>query len=88
MTISSVAAIDAMVKTRFVAADLPCITGSSEYDTINKVVEATTQIATTFKTKRYGGKCGVLPLIVSEDEICQVTNDNALGFGAQVRRRG
>ena len=36
------------------------------------------QIATTFKTKWYGGKCGVLPLIVSKDETRRVTNDDAL----------
>ena len=51
MTITSVAAIDAMVKARFEAADLPCITGSLEYDAIDELVKAITQIATTFKTK-------------------------------------
>ena len=65
MTITSISAIDAMVKARFDAANLPCITGSPEYDAINELVKAIAQIATTFKTKRYGGKCGVLPLIVS-----------------------
>ena len=78
MTITSVAAIDAMVKARFDAADLPRITGSPEYDAIDELVEAIAQIATTFKTKRYGGKCGVLPLIVSENETRRVTNDDTL----------
>ena len=67
-----------MVKACFDAADLPRITGSPEYNAIDELVEAITQIATTFKTKRYGGKCGVLPLIVSEDETRRVTNDDAL----------
>ena len=78
MTITSVATIDTMVKARFNAADIPRITGSPEYDAINKLVEAIAQIATTFKTKRYGGKCGVPPLIFSEDEARRVTKDNAL----------
>ena len=78
MTITSIAAIDVMVKARFDAANLPRITGSPEYDAIDKLVEAIAQIATTFKTKRYGGKCGVLPLIVSKDKARQVTNGNAL----------
>ena len=55
MTITSVAAI-AMVKASFEAADLPQITILPEYDAINELVETIAQIATTFKTKRYGGK--------------------------------
>ena len=82
MTITSVAAIDAMVKSRFNSADLP---GSPEYDAIDELVEAIAQIATTFKTKRYGGKYGVLPLIVSEDEAHRVTNDNALDCSRAVK---
>ena len=78
MTITSVATISTMVKSRFDAADLPHITGFLEYDTVDKLVEAIAHIATTFKTKRYGGKCGVLPLIVSKDKMHCVTNDNAL----------
>ena len=78
MKIPSVIAINAMVKTRFNAADLPRITGCPEYNTIDELVDAIVQIATTFKTKRYSGKCGVLPLIVSEDQARRVTNDNAL----------
>ena len=77
MTITRVADINVMVKSRFDAADLPCITGSPEYNAIDKLVETIDQIATTFKTKRYSGKCGVLPLIISEDETRRVTNDNA-----------
>ena len=73
-----------MVKDRFDAADLSHITGSPKYDSINKIVEAITQIATTFKTKRYGGKCGVLPLILSEDETRQVTKNDALDCGRAV----
>ena len=65
MAITNFAAIDAMVKARFDAADIPRITGSPEYDAIDELVEAIAQISTTFKTKRYGGKYGVLPLIVS-----------------------
>ena len=67
-----------MVKARFDAADLPRITGSPEYKAIDELVEAIAQIATPFKTKRYGGKCGVLPLIVREDETRRVTNDDTL----------
>ena len=78
MTITSVAAIDTMVKSRFDAADLPCITRLPKYYAIDELVESIAQIATTFKTKRYSGKCGVLPLIVSKDEARRVTNDNAL----------
>ena len=78
MTITSVSAIDAMVKSRFYAADLPCITVSPEYDAIDELVKEISQIAITFKTKRYGGKCGVLPLIASKDEARCVTNNNAL----------
>ena len=66
MTITSVAAIDAMVKSRFDAANLPRITGSPKYDAIDELVEAIAQIATTFNTKRYGGKCSVLSLVVSK----------------------
>ena len=73
-----------MVKACFDAAVIPRITRSPEYKAIDELVEAIAHIATTFKTKRYGGKCGVLPLIVSEDEICQVTNDNALDFSRAV----
>ena len=43
------------------------------------------QIATTFKTKWYGGKCGVLPLIVREDETRRVTNDNTLDCSRAVK---
>ena len=78
MTITSVAAIDAMVKTCLNAADLPRIMGSPKYKAIDELVKEIAQIATTFKTKRYSGKCSVLPLIVSEDKTRQVTNDNAL----------
>ena len=78
MTITIFAAIDVVVKARFSAADLPRITGSPEYDAIDKIVEAIAQIATTFKIKQYGGKCGVLPLIVSKDKTLRVTNDDAL----------
>ena len=85
MTITSVTAIDGMVKSRFDAADIPRITGSPEYDAINELVEAIAQIATTFKTKRYSGKCGVLPLIISEDETLRVTNDDALDCSRAVK---
>ena len=78
MRITSVAAIDAMVKARFDAANLPRITGSPEYNAIDKLVETITHIATTFKTKPYGRKCGVLPIIVSKYETRQVTNYDAL----------
>ena len=61
MTITSVATINTMVKARFDAADIAHITGSPEYDAIDKLVKAITQIATTFKTKWYGGKCGAPP---------------------------
>ena len=78
MTITIVAAIKAMVKARFEAADISRITGSLEYNAIDELVETIAQIGTTFKTKRYGGKCGVLPLVVSEDKTRQVTNDDTL----------
>ena len=52
MTITSVTAIDTMVKARFGAANLPRITGSPEYKAINELVEAIAQIATTLKIKR------------------------------------
>ena len=78
MTITSVAAIDAMVRACFDADNLPRIMGSPKYDAIDKLVKAIAQIATTFNTKRYGGKCGVRPIIVSEDEARRVTKDNAL----------
>ena len=52
MTITSVAAIDAMVKARFDVADLPRIKGFPEYDAIDELAEAISQIATTFKTRR------------------------------------
>ena len=68
MTITRVTAIDTMFKARFDAADLPRITGSPKYKAIDELFEAIAQIAITFKTKRYGGKYGVLPLIVSKDE--------------------
>ena len=73
-----------MVKSRFDAAVLPRITGSPEYNTIDELVEAIAQIATTFKTKRCGGKCGVLPLIVSEDKTHRVKNYDALDFSRAV----
>ena len=73
MTIRSVANINAIVKARFDAADLPHITGSPEYDAIDELVKTITQIATTFNTKQYGCKCGGLPLIVSEDKAHHVT---------------
>ena len=82
--ITSVTAINMMVKARFDAADIPRITGSPEYDAINELVEAIAQVATNFNTKRYGGKCGVLPLIVSKDETHQVTNDDALDCSCTV----
>ena len=78
MTIISVAAIDAMVNPRFDAANLPCIMGSPEYDAIDELVEVIAQIATTFNTKRYSGKCGVLPLIVIKDKARRVTKYIAL----------
>ena len=84
MTITSVGAIGAMVKACFDAADLPRITGSPEYKAIDELVEAISQIAITFKTKHYGGKYGVLPLIVSKDETCRVTNDDALDYSRAV----
>ena len=85
MAITSVSAIAVMVKARFDAADIPRITGLPEYDKINELVKAITQIATTFKTKRYGGKCGVLPLIVSKDKVLRVTNNNALDCSRAVK---
>ena len=85
MTITSVAAIYAMVKARFDAADLPRITGSPEYDSIDEIVEAIAQIATTIKTKQYGGKYSVLPLIVNVDETSRVTNDDALDCSRAVK---
>ena len=85
MTITSVAAIDAMVNACFGAADLPRIMGSPEYDAIYKLVKAIAQIATTVKTKRYGGKCGVLPLIVSKDEAHRITKDNVLDCSRAVK---
>ena len=77
MTITSVAAIDAIVKTRFDAADLPRIMRSPEYNATEELVKAIVQITTTFKTKQYSGKCGVLPLIISKDEARRVTKNNA-----------
>ena len=75
ITITIVTTIGTMVKDHFGATDLPRITGSPEYKAIDELVEAIAQIATTFKTKRYSGKCGVLPLIVREDKTRRVTND-------------
>ena len=40
MTITSVAAIDVMVKARSDAANVPCITVSPEYNAIDELVEA------------------------------------------------
>ena len=77
--------MNVMVEARFDTPDLPRITGSPEYHAIDKLVKAIAQIATTFKTKRYGGKFGVLPLIVSEDEPLQVTNNNALDCSRAVK---
>ena len=67
-----------MVKSCFDAADLPRITGSPEYNAIDELVEAITQISTTFKTKQYGGKCDVLPIIANKDETRQGINYDAL----------
>ena len=78
MTITSVAPIDAMVKARFDAADLPRIMGSPKYVAFNKLFEAIAQIPNIFKNKRYGGKYSVLSLIVSKDKTRRVTNDDAL----------
>ena len=78
MTITSIAAINAMIKSRFDAANLPRITGPPEYDRFDELVEAIAQITTIFKTKRYDGKCGVLPLTVSKDKARRDTNNNAL----------
>ena len=72
------AAVDLMVEARFKAAVFPWLNAMPTILSINKIVKSITQVATSLKTRMWGGLHGCLALVLEETEMRHVANDPAI----------
>ena len=72
------AAIDLMVEARFKAAVIPRLNVMPTILWIDKIVKAIAQIATSLKTRMWGGIHGCLALVLKESKMGLVANDPTL----------
>ena len=74
------AAVDLMVEARFKAAVIPWLNAMPTILFIEEFVKAIAQIATSLKTRMWGGLHGCLALFLEESEMRLVANDPTLNF--------
>ena len=72
------AAVDFMVEARFKAAVIPHINAMPTILSINELVKVISQVATSLKTRMWGGLHGCLSLVLKETEMRHVANDPTL----------
>ena len=72
------ASFDLMVKARFKAAVIPRLNAMPTILSIDKLVKAISQVATSLNTRMWGGFHGCLALVLEETEMRHVANDCAL----------
>ena len=72
------ASVNLMVKDRFKAAFFPWLNAMPTILSINKIVKSITQVATSLKTRMWGGLHGCLALVLEETEMRHVANDPML----------
>ena len=72
------AAVDLMVEARFKAAVIPRLNAMPTILSINELVKAIAQVATSLKTRMWGGLHGCLALVLEESEMRLVANNPTL----------
>ena len=72
------ASIDLMVEARFKAAVFPRLDAMPTILSINKLVKEIAQVATSLKTRMWGGLHGCLALVLEETEMRHVANNPML----------
>ena len=72
------AAVNLMVKARFKAAVIPWLNAMPTIISINKLVKAISQVATSLKTRMWGGLHVCIALILEESEMHLVANNPTL----------
>ena len=69
------AAVDLMVKARFIAAVIPRLNEMPTILSIDELAKEISQVGTSLKTRMRGGIHGCLALVLEESEMRLVTND-------------
>ena len=72
------ASVDLMVKARFKAAKIPRLNAMPTILSINEIVKAIAQVATSLKTRMWGGLHSFLALVLEESEMRHVANNPKL----------
>ena len=72
------ASVDLMVKARFKAAKIPRLNAMPTILSINEIVKAIAQVATSLKTRMWGGLHSCLALVLEESEMRHVANNPKL----------
>ena len=72
------ASVDLMVEARFKVDVIPRLDAMPTILSIDELVKAITQVATSLKTRIWGGLHGCLALVAKESEMRHVTNDPML----------
>ena len=72
------AAVDLMVEARFKAAVIPGLNAMPTILLIDKLVKAIAQVATSLKTRMWGGLHVCLALVLEESEMLLIANDSTL----------
>ena len=72
------ASVDLMVEARFKAAVFPQLIAMPSILSINELVKAIAQVATSLKTRMWGGMHGCLDLVREETEMRYVANDHPM----------
>ena len=72
------AAVDFMVESQFKAAIIPRLIAIPTTLSIKELVKAIAQVATSLKTRMWGGLHGCLALVLEESEMRLVSNDPTL----------
>ena len=71
-------AVDLMVESCFKAAVIPWINTMTTILSIDELVKAIAQVATSLKTRMWGGLHGCIALVLEESEMRLVANDPTL----------
>ena len=72
--------VDLVVEDRFKGDVFPRLKEMPTILSINKLVKAVAQVATSLNTRIWGGLHGCLVLVLEETEMCHVANDPTLDF--------
>ena len=72
------ASVDLMVESHFKAAVIPRLNAIPTILSIDKIFKSIAQVATSLKTRMWGGLHGCLSLVLEESEMRHVVNDPTL----------